>query len=313
MAWGGDRRLRWLPARLWFSAVIALAMAGGPRAARAATTKIGLQVVVTPTSLPAGENTPVLVCFYAQNSASRATIRKGDVFTVSVPAALCRLRPGAPEVGVFSSTVRADALQVAISPASDKLTLTYTGAAVIFRPPDCLAVRFVLTAADGGGIGPLEIAGPADRTRFDAALGGRVVLNIAATGASTLSQTEIGPAGPAGPPGPAGPQGPAGPAGPKGPAGPAGAKGDRGDKGDRGEKGDKGDKGDKGEKGDKGDRGPAGPTGPPGPKGDKGAPGDGPPPPPSLVSRPASRAAAPVRVAVKGSRTRRLRSAVASR
>jgi hypothetical protein len=349
---GRARLWRWM----WLASAATLAPGAWTTRAEAATPRIAATVVVTPTHLAAGATTPVLICFHALRADARTTLKTGDVFTVALPAALARVQSGTPEVGVLSSTLRAADFRPAASPSGDQLTLTYSGAAALFRPPDCLIVRLPVAAAPGGGFGPLEISLPADKNRFDPVQGGRVLLNVT-TGTPGVAPAAAGPTGPVGPPGPPGPAGPAGPKGetgergPKGQKGDAGAKGDRGDPGVKGEKGDigpkgdpgakgekgdpglKGDKGDKGEpgvkgdkgvagakgdagakgekgdpgpKGEKGDRGPAGPAGPPGPpgpRGEKGDPGDTPPPPPSLAANRSVRRPAPVRVAVKASRS----------
>lgn len=304
----GERfcRVTGLQRWVWLSGAVALALGGGLPRAEAAPPKITVQVVVTPSHLLSGATTPVLVCFHALRAEARTMLRTGDVFTVALPAGLARAQMGTPEVGVFSTTLRAADFRPAISASGDRLTLTYSGAAALFRPPDCLVVRLPLVAAPGGGFGPLEISLPPDRNRFDPVQGGRVLLNITAAPPSPAS-VSVGPAGPPGPAGPIGPAGPAGPSGVAGTAGPAGLKGDKGDRGDKGDKGLKGDKGDPGIKGDRGERGPAGPAGPPGPpgpRGEKGDPGDTPPPPPSLASSRASQKPAPVRIAVKASRSR---------
>ncbi len=287
MKWGGLRRVgkRW-PARAWLSGAVALMMAGGTPPARAGSSKIVAQVGVTPTYLSAGAATPVLICFQAQNGGAKATLRAGDVFTVAVPATLLRAQLGAPEIVVFSSLLRAGDFQAKASPAGDRVTITYTGAPALFRPPDCLAVRIPLAAAIGGGVGLLEVTPPGDKSRYDPLLGGRVLMNVGAAVAFSVTPGAVGPAGPAGPPGAVGPAGPAGP------SGPAGVKGDKGDQGVRGDKGDKG------------DRGPAGPAGPAGSKGDKGDSGDLPPPPPTVAARRTLPGA--VRMAVKGSRMGRV-------
>jgi hypothetical protein len=328
---------RWKPARLrarvWLSGAIALTMAGASRPGHAASSKITVQASLSPSSLAAGITTPVLICFTAQNNGAKATLRAGDVFSVSLPPALLRIQPGPSELSLFFSQLRPADFQVIPSASGDGAKITYTGASRQFRPPECLAIRFLMTAAPGGGVGAVEMDVPPERSRFDAVLGGKVIVNVASIGVSSASPGPAGPAGPPGPAGPVGPQGPAGPAGSMGPAGSAGPAGPQGTAGARGDKGDKGDpgaagakgpiglagaagpagpqglpgvKGDKGDTGDPGPAGPqgsAGPAGPPGPKGPKGDPGDPPPPPPpALASRRGPRTSHGAISAVRASR-----------
>src|SRR5215218_4356031 len=104
---------RW-PAKVWLSGAVALTLLSAPQATRAASSRIIVQTVVTPTSLPAGGTTALLVCLHAQNAGAKTAIKPGDVFTISLPAAFLRAAPGAPEIGVLSAVLKAGDFRAAV-------------------------------------------------------------------------------------------------------------------------------------------------------------------------------------------------------
>ena len=232
--------------------------------AHAQTTRIVVQAVVTPTSLPAGATAPVLVCLYAKNTATRSTLRPGDIFTIAVPTGIARIGNGVPEISVYSAVLKTADFRVAVTAGGYQVTVTYSGATALFRPPDCLAVRFLMTTSSAGGVGPLDLLPPADKSRFDPVVDGRSMLNIASAIGIAATPAVVGPAGPVGPSGPAGPPGPPGARGPAGPAGPAGPQGLPGVQGDVGPAGPVGPAGAAGPQGPAGVTGQAGPAGPAG-------------------------------------------------
>src|SRR5688572_9394292 len=111
----GSRLLSRWPARLWLSGAVALTLLSGAQPARGASSRIIVNPVVTPTSLPAGGTTSVLVCLHAHNAGAKSTLKPGDTFTISLPAAFLRAAPGVPEIGVLSTILKAADFRAAVS------------------------------------------------------------------------------------------------------------------------------------------------------------------------------------------------------
>ena len=225
---------------------------------------------ISPNIFSSGEAVLFLACINNSNPNSKAVIRDGDTFQISMGANGGTVLSSGP-VMVDSASLEPTDFILASGAVQNLILLKYVGSPKKFAPGEsvCIEISFQTTH----GVGSFEIAfdPPSRSGRYNQRqrsfhLGYIVDFPIGASGVQGLAGPQ-GPTGLQGPQGAAGAQGPIGPQGPTGPQGIPGATGSQGPMGSQGPAGVTGASGPIGPAGPVGPQGIPGATGPQGPMG----------------------------------------------
>lgn len=216
-------------------------------------------MTVSPNIFSPAEAVSFLACVSNANPSSRADIKAGDNFKITIGNNGGTVLSTGP-VLLDSALLQSTDFSLASGATQNEILINYIGTGKKFAPGEsvCLKISF----QTNNGVGSFEIAfdPPSFGGRFyqrqrSFQLGHIVDFAVGPAGAQGPTGTQ-GPIGPQGIPGATGAVGPQGPIGPQGPAGPQGIAGAAGPQGTTGLQGPEG------SQGPTGAQGPVGPQGP---------------------------------------------------